>query len=378
LKSIAFNFEQINEQLIEEFGLKFGQKLTEITFKTTSNGVEKHKKLLRLCPNIIGFIDGYVTDLSVFVGNNDVLVPKLSKIGLRLNSQDFDYIKNFAKTYGNSLKSVLFEANLGVDDIETNVLMKQIVYLKSLQKLDLMLEFSADSSQEFIENLKSIALNCNQLKQLYFFVAETNPSLDKQIFNCWQYFKNLNLLELSLNKDKEESNEISCQSLKELKLLTHLMLENPKMNDIFFADIDKHLPKLKRLDIIVDNFIITDKAMNSLSKLMNLKSIKIKCPENIFEETEDIMPLITDSGLIDVINNCSEINSIEFKGRPNITHNTIDALIALALRKPRIYFKHRFDDIEEDYQYFSYEDIYFTAIDLKSFEFPNNLIINEL
>jgi hypothetical protein len=78
-----------------------------------------------------------------------------------------------------------------------------------------------------------------------------------------------------------------------------------------------------------------------------------------------------------VINNCSEINSIEFKGRPNITHKTIDALIALALRKPRIYFKHRFDDIEEeDYQYFSYEDIYFKAIDLKSFEFPNNLVIN--
>jgi hypothetical protein len=74
LKSIAFNFEQINQRLIEEFGLKFGQKLSEITFKTTSNGVEKHEKVLRLCPNIIAFIDGYVTNLSVFVGNNDVLV----------------------------------------------------------------------------------------------------------------------------------------------------------------------------------------------------------------------------------------------------------------------------------------------------------------
>ncbi len=40
---------------------------------------------------------------------------------LRLESQDFDYIENFAKTYGNSLKSVLFEACLGVDDIETTL-----------------------------------------------------------------------------------------------------------------------------------------------------------------------------------------------------------------------------------------------------------------
>ncbi len=155
LKSIAFNFEQISQQLIEEFGLKFEQKLSQISFKTTSNSVDKHNKLLRLCPNINGFVDGHITDLSVFVGNDSVLVPKLSKIGLRPESQDFDYIENFAKTYGNSLKSVLFEACLGVDDIETNVLMKKIVYLKSFQKLDLMLEFSAHSTQEFIENFKT-------------------------------------------------------------------------------------------------------------------------------------------------------------------------------------------------------------------------------
>jgi hypothetical protein len=120
LKSIAFNFEQISQQLIEEFGLKFEQKLSQISFKATSNSVDKHKKLLRLCPNINGFIDGHITDLSVFVGNDSVLVPKLSKIGLRPKSQDFDYIENFAKTYGNSLKSVLFEACLGVDDIESS------------------------------------------------------------------------------------------------------------------------------------------------------------------------------------------------------------------------------------------------------------------
>jgi hypothetical protein len=58
---------------------------------------------------------------------------------------------------------------------------------------------------------------------------------------------------------------------------------------------------------------------------MKLQSIKIKCLENIFEKTKDILPFITDSGLIDVINNCLEINSIEFKGRLNITHKTIDA-----------------------------------------------------
>jgi hypothetical protein len=124
----------------------------------------------------------------------------------------------------------------------------------------------------------------------------------------------------------------------------NLKLEKLKMSNIFFENIDKHLPQIKHLDIRVDNKI-TDKAMNSLSKLSKLQSIKIRCPQKIYKQSGDILPLITDIGLLNVINNCLQINSIEFYGRPNINYKTIDALIALALRKPNIYFKHHFYDI---------------------------------
>ncbi len=86
-------------------------------------------------------------------------------------------------------------------------------------------------------------------------------------------------------------------------------------------------------------------------------------------------PNITDSGLIDVINNCSQINSIVFNCRPNISHKTIDALIALALRKPDIRFKHSFNDMERG-GHQSYHSFTYTAIDLKGFDLPKNLIIN--
>ncbi len=204
---------------------------------------------MRLCPNLVSFGDKYLTDLSLFVDSNELLVPKLTSISIDVQSEDIQLIECFAKTYGNSLKSVSFVGWLGINDIETNFLMKQIIYLKNLTKLDLMLEFSANSSQEFIHNLKAIALNCNQLKWLFLFVAETNPSLDCQIFNCLGFFKNLNFLELSLSKNNEESNEISCQPLTELKILMNLILENHKMNDIFFEHIDKHLT------ITVDNLL---------------------------------------------------------------------------------------------------------------------------
>jgi hypothetical protein len=61
LKSIAFNFNKISDELIEKFGLKFGQQLKEICFVSShlDQNINKYKKLLRLCPNLIAFSDEY-------------------------------------------------------------------------------------------------------------------------------------------------------------------------------------------------------------------------------------------------------------------------------------------------------------------------------
>jgi hypothetical protein len=385
LKSIAFNFNRISDELIEKFGLKFGQHLREICFISShlDENINKYKKLLRLCPNLISLSDEYLADLSLFIDKNELLVTKLSKVNVKIKSKNIELVETFVKNYKNYLKSVSFIPISTINDIETNVLMKQIVCLKNLTKLELWLNFGKISIKNFIENLKSIAIHCNQLNSFEFHVLGTNSLLNNEIYNCLGFFKNLNYLVLSLNSFNEESNksnQISCQSLKELKLLTHLKLENLLMNDIFFEDIDKHLPQLKHLDIKVDNKLITDKAMNSLSKLSKLQSIKIKSQafmKRYIKNDDFILPLITDSGLINFINNCPQINSIYvLKGRPNITYQTIGALIVLALKKPRIQFKHNFYDIESDF-YYSDGNMIFTAIDLNTFELPNNLIIDK-
>jgi hypothetical protein len=142
LKSIAFNITDINDQLIEEFGPKFGQKLRQIQFISaygSNDNIRKSKKLLRFCPNLITFGDRYVNLLSLFVDKNELLVPKLTSISTEVLSKDIHLMKNLAKNYGNSLKSVSFETFIGIDDIETNILMKQMIHLKNLTELDLML-----------------------------------------------------------------------------------------------------------------------------------------------------------------------------------------------------------------------------------------------
>jgi hypothetical protein len=287
-------------------------------------------------------------------------VPKLESIGFQINSQNVQLFETFAQNYKNCLKSVSISACIRNNDIDCNVLLKQMIHLKNLTELKLFLGFEENSSEEFIENLKAIAIQCNQLNSFKFDALRTNPLVHKQIFNCLAFFTNLKVLYLNfLLNTHEQSNQISCQSLKDLKL-TNLKLLSPKMNDIFFVDIDKHLPQLKHLDVTVVNRL-TNKAMNSLSKLQKLQSIKIRCPEDIDERSNDILSRITDSGLIDIINNCPQINSIVFNGRPNISRKTIDALIALALRKPRTYFTHHFKDIDSE-----------------SYKLPNNLIIKKL
>jgi hypothetical protein len=79
---------------MQKFGLKFGQKLSEITFNGghKRDHIIKYKKLLSLCPNLIAFGKRLSTHLSLFVDSNELLIPKL--------------FETFAKNYGNSLKSI--------------------------------------------------------------------------------------------------------------------------------------------------------------------------------------------------------------------------------------------------------------------------------
>jgi hypothetical protein len=316
LKSITFNFNELSDELIEKFGLKFGQKLREINFIAShkTDDINKYKKLLKLCPNLVSFGQRFLTDLSVFVDSNELLIPKLSSIRTTVQTKDIQLFETFAENYRNSLKNVKIAANYKLTPNKTNVLMKRIVCLENLNQLELSVNFGKNLSKEFVENLKEIAIHCNQLKIFKFDVSRTKPSVDKQVFNTLALFKNLNVLHLNLDNNYEEIIEMSCESLKELKLLMNLKLEKPQMNDFFFKDIDKHLPQLKHLDIIVGNNETTDKAMNSLSKLSKLQSITIECPDFVpqYEVTEednsaDMLPFITDIGLLDVINNCPEI-----------------------------------------------------------------------
>jgi hypothetical protein len=71
--------------------------------------------------------------------------------------------------------------------------MKQIINLKNLNRLKLKLDFQKTSNQEFVDNLRAIAIDCNELKRFELIVFGSNTLLNKQIFNCLSFFQKFEL-----------------------------------------------------------------------------------------------------------------------------------------------------------------------------------------
>jgi hypothetical protein len=124
---------------------------------------------------------------------------------------------------------------------------------------------------------------------------------------------------------------------------------------------------------------LTDNALNSLTKLKNL--IKIKIFQHYKEDEEEYeyinFAFITDTGLHNLIDNCSQSKSIEFLSRTNITNKTIDQLIALALRNLIIEYDFHFSGLEQEFKLnVNNKEIVSMPIILENFELPNNLKFN--
>jgi hypothetical protein len=228
-------------------------------------------------------------------------------------------------------------------------------------------------SQRFINSFRAIGFQCNQLNSFILIVTTGIYGYKlkyKPIYDSLNLFNNLNHLDLRLSRPDEQNNQISCESLKELKLLMSLKIYLRRTCHIFLENIDKHLPQLKHLNIIVENdrIIFIDKALNSLSKLSKLQTLRI-------DSNQDLI-FIAEEKLLNVINNCPQINSIRFEKRTNISHRTIDALIALALRKPRVKYNHCFCDIEKEPHFRRKRNRKKRVIHLQTYQFPNNLNID--
>jgi hypothetical protein len=254
--------------------------------------------------------------------------------------------------------------------------MEKILNLKYLEDLRIEWTPAYEPYYQIPDYLTAVGLQFEHLNRLELKISSIESPLDYKIVECLKYFKNLKFLNLFVkinfknyeisDKQLEESEDkkrpkITSFLFKDCKQLTHICLYFHSINDEFFEDIDLHLPQLKHLNTSVCD--ITDRALHSLTKLKKLEKIKFiryLRPYHCFK-----YPFITDKGVCDLINNCSQLKSINFSIISSLCYldsntkiyaqNIINDLIALALRKPKIYFNHYFKnfdtylDLHKDY-----------------------------
>ena len=100
LKSIEFDFKDINEKVLLEFGEKCGKTLQNITFYPYRSEFN-YKPLLKLCPNIRSLTNIRLFDI---IENNDLLVPKLMSVKRLYIDLNNNLFETFVNKTQNSLK----------------------------------------------------------------------------------------------------------------------------------------------------------------------------------------------------------------------------------------------------------------------------------
>lgn len=360
LKSIKCDFNHICDKSLIEFGLKFGPKLQKIEFSVPVLNKEKINSIqvfLRLCPNLLTLNNANVESFEWL----DTFLPKLTAVENLFLSEDI-FTEYFVEKYENLLKS--FKSRMPLNyvnesEVKQNFLLRQISKLKSLEELQVIF----NCFDTTIVKIKLIADKCKDITKLDLDVSLKYTTGD-QLMESIGHFKNLKHLTI---RGIEE--EMSIKSLKNCKQLKVLKLGNKYITDQFFTDIETIVPQLTHL--VFGSYgqdLITDKTFHCLAKLKKL--------EILYIDNRRHWQTLTDEGLCDLIDNCPQLKSINFRRKPNITEKTVNALIALALRKPRICFKHY---LGINYRYFAHyndsnaskEEI---IIDLCE-KLPNNLSI---
>jgi hypothetical protein len=352
LKSIDFNFNAVKEKVLVEFGLKCGQQLRKISFYGDRD--EEHnnfRALLNLCPNV-STINNF--ELIDFIDDKRVLIPKVTQIKRLKINERFELMEVLANDCANILKS-LHIINSDYSDHYLNSILKQISRFVSLEKLRLHLYCDRIISKTFVDNMRNIGIKCTKINDLDMILYYEIPTELSDLSKMFETFTHLKVLTLNSHND---SQKISIKSLENCNQLTQLTLTDVLINDKFFEDIDQYLPQLKLFDVSTDEKI-SNIALNSLSKLNKLKSIELNA---------NYSKSITDKEIINFVNNCQEIETIKLF-EANITHKTIDALIELALKRPRIQFINQFATITMKNNHKR------TAIYQNEIDLPNNLII---
>jgi hypothetical protein len=316
LKNISITaryIEDIPQKSLINFGLNCGQKLKSMKLDAICD--HKIKTLLKMTPNLKSLT---VVNISTIIDEKNESKAILGKLrDIHFSRCSLNLLKQFVLNYSSSIKKIrthLLTLDLNPNDNSNhlNYGLIQFSHFQRLESLDLFIDVCHEEShmRSIDEGLKQIGLNCVQLKRLSFTMD--GNLINGKLFNIFGQFISLKYCEINIICDTElaQLSYDSCDygtiaSFKNCLNLVQLSLHLEQLTDDHLIDINLYLPQLTQI-IINSSKTISDKTLNSLSKIKNLSKIDITC------YTSDDKQNITDSGICNIIKNCSNITNISF------------------------------------------------------------------
>jgi Leucine-rich repeat (LRR) protein len=313
----------LKEKFLTQFGIKYGHRLRIIRVNDSSYCSVFIKKFLNYCPNLK---EVYTEDSFAFISEEKQFLPNLETIkSIDIRNEHLSQLKILADKYSKTMKNIkIYTYHLIGFQLRTAI--THISCLENLVNLTLCISIFDEDVQTIDENIMEMAKNCTKLKSLHFTLNNESVVTNRLFyaFGKLQAIENLSLEFFDITKKLDGS--IEC--FKSCKNLKNLTISYKELSDDFFEGVHQFVPNLKIIDI-ESEAVMTDKLIYSLSKLKRLQKI-------VFRQNACAHKSMTDDSICEMINSCEDIEKISFNARPNITHKTIDTLIAAALKRKRI------------------------------------------
>ncbi|CAG2116587.1 unnamed protein product [Medioppia subpectinata] len=138
--------------------------------------------------------------------------------------------------------------------------------------------------------LRTIGLNCKQLRRLSLALHSTDPQLYGNTMDSLRVYSRLKRLDLLI---LESIDEKLLEPLKLCHRLTHLTLDIQQMSDKLLDNCGNHWPRLQYLTIRSD--AITAECLVNISRLPALQTLDIRCRHSIDLLDNDFYDLLSRS-----------------------------------------------------------------------------------
>ena len=280
LREIRSDFSRVSDEIIEEFGHKFGSRLKTIDFKISDkSNLKTFNRIAELCPHsTTSVIDQWPNSRNMFSAKEKShLFNNLKSFHFEFGVDDNVWVEEFWTRNRDNLQSVSVRLSpKRLNECDYLFLFSQLVQLKQIRRFEILFLDNSHIKQ-LAKFLKELSAHHSKLIHLKLCLSLDDHGHFLRIYNLMNLFSNLKSLELVNYLALPVKHMIAIQYFpKYCNNLVHLRIGGNclRVEPEFFSSIGDRLPKLQSLS--VTHFQeLNRQSLEAMVSLSNLRSLRL-------------------------------------------------------------------------------------------------------